>query len=81
MYKQWIYIKKSCFFVVEKTMKRYFEVIILSLKIYENILRFNFLMGGGGVGGGGGGVRIGDIDCFYRFLKRSFNDVKNDGNL
>ena len=58
-------------------MKRYFEVIILSLKIYENILRFNFLMGAGG--GGGGGIR--DIDCFYRFLKRSFNNVKNDGNL
>ena len=46
----------------EKTMKAYFKVIILLLKVYENILNFNFLMGGGrggegegGEGGGGGG--------------------------
>ena len=30
----------------EKTMKAYFKAVILSLKIYENILKFNFLMGG-----------------------------------
>ena len=29
----------------EKTMKAYFKAVILSLKIYENILKFNFLMG------------------------------------
>ena len=39
----------------EKTMKAYFKVIILLLKVYENILNFNFLMGGGRGGGGGGG--------------------------
>ena len=56
-------------------MKRYFKAIILSLKIYENILKFNFLMGvGGGVVGGGRVIR--HIDCFHRFLKRSFIDVK-----
>ena len=37
----------------EKTMKAYFKVIILLLKVYENIQNFNFLMGGG-VGGGRG---------------------------
>ena len=52
----------------EKTMKRHFKAIIWSLKIYENILKFNFLMGGEG--------GIGHIDCFHRFLKRSFIDVK-----
>ena len=39
----------------EKTMKAYFKVIILLLKVYENILNFNFLMGGGR-GGRGRGV-------------------------
>ena len=39
----------------EKTMKAYFKVIILLLKVYENILNFNFLMGGG-MGGRGRGV-------------------------
>ena len=38
-------------------MKKYLETVILSLKICENILKFNFLVGGGGGGGGGGGVR------------------------
>ena len=27
-------------------MKAYFKVVKLSLKIYENILKFNFIMGG-----------------------------------
>ena len=27
-------------------MKAYFKAVMLSLKIYENILKFNFLMGG-----------------------------------
>ena len=43
MYKQWIYTKK-CWFFFWKTMKAYFKVVILSLKIYENILKFNFLL-------------------------------------
>ena len=57
----------------EKMMKQYFKAIILSLKINENILSFNFLMGG-----------IRHIDCFNSFLKWSFINVKNNevyGNL
>ena len=27
-------------------MKAYFKVVILSIQTYENILKFNFLMGG-----------------------------------
>ena len=68
----------------EKTMKAYFNVIILLLKVYENIQNFNFLMGGGGVGGGEGEGGIRCIDCFHRFMKWSFINVKNDevyGNL
>ena len=29
----------------EKTMKGYFKAVMLSLKIYENILKFKFLNG------------------------------------
>ena len=32
----------------EKMMKGHFKAVILSLKIYENILKLNFLMGGEG---------------------------------
>ena len=32
----------------EKMMKAYFKAIILSLKIYKNIQKLYFLMGGGG---------------------------------
>ena len=46
MYKQWIDTKKKIFFFFEKTMKGYFKAAMLSLKIYENILKFNFLMWG-----------------------------------
>ena len=42
-----IHQKMVIFF--EKTMKRYFKAMILSLKNYENIVKFNFLMGGGGI--------------------------------
>ena len=50
-------------------MKTYFKVVMLSLKIYENILKFNFLTGGGGL----------DILTVYAsFLKRLFIDLKND---
>ena len=31
---------------LKKTMKAYLKVAMLSLKIYENILKFNFLMRG-----------------------------------
>ena len=30
--------------VFEKTMKSYFKAIILSIKTYENILKFNFII-------------------------------------
>ena len=43
-----IHQKMVIFFYFEKTIKWYFKAIILSLKIYENILKFNFLIGGGG---------------------------------
>ena len=29
---------------LEKMMKAYFKAVILSIKTYENILKFNFLM-------------------------------------
>ena len=48
MYKQWKYTKKRWFFSKKKnTMKACFKAIILSIKIYKNILKFNFLMEGG----------------------------------
>ena len=53
-------------------MKKYLETVILSLKICENILKFNFLVGGGGV------LDIRHTNCLRKFLKRSFIDVKND---
>ena len=56
-----IHQKTVIFF--EKAMKEYLKAIILSLKIYENILNFNFLIGGGG----GGGIR--HIDCLHKFFK------------
>ena len=49
--------QKRCF--LKKTMKAYFKVVMLSLKIYENILKFNFLMGGG----------IRHTDCLRKFFK------------
>ena len=46
-------------------------MIILSIKIYENILKFNFLMGG-----------VLDILTVYAsFLKRSFIAIKNNEGL
>ena len=48
MYKQRKYTKKRRFFSKKKkTMKACFKAIILSIKIYKNILKFNFLMEGG----------------------------------
>ena len=50
-------------FFFEKAMKRYFKAVMLSLKIYENILKFNFLIGGGGERGGAG-----VLDIFIVFI-------------
>ena len=40
--------QKTAIFFLKKAVKTYFKAIILSIKIYENILKFNFLMGGAG---------------------------------
>ena len=50
-------------------MKAYSKAVILSLKIFENILKFNFLMGEGG-----GGLDI--LTIYASFLNRSFINVK-----
>ena len=42
----------------KKTMKAYFKAVMLSLKIYENILKFSFLMG-----------VIRHTDCLPKFFK------------
>ena len=64
MYKQWTYTKKWWFFV-EKMMKAYFKAVILLIKSYENILKFNFLMGESG--GGAAGIR--HIDCLGKYFE------------
>ena len=43
-------------------MKAYFKAVILSPKIYENILKFNFLVGVGWVG------RVGVLDILIVFI-------------
>ena len=40
---------------LERTMKAYSKAVMLSLKIYKNILKFDFLMGG-----------IRHIDCLHK---------------
>ena len=60
-------------------MKAYSKAVMLSLKIDENILNFNFLMGERGRGG-----VLGILTVYVNTLKRSFIDIKNDevyGNL
>ena len=58
-------------------MKGYFKVVMLSLKIYENILKFDFLIGVGVGAGGGGWWGVLDILAVYaNTLKQSFIDVK-----
>ena len=57
MYQKLIYTKNGNFFFFEKTMKAYFKAVMLSLKVYENMLKFSFLMGG-----------IRHIDCFHRMV-------------
>ena len=46
-------------------MKAYFKAIILSMKTYENILKFNFPRAGEG-GGEEEGIR--HIDCLGKFF-------------
>ena len=41
-------------FFLEKTMNEYLKAVLLSLKLFENTLKFNFLVGG-----------IRHIDCFH----------------
>ena len=55
-------------------MKAYSKAVILSLKIFENILKFNFLMGEGGAG-------LDILTIYASFLKRSFINVKNDEGM
>ena len=50
-----IHQKAMIFFEKKNTMKACFKAIILSIKIYKNILKFNFLMDGGGGGRKGAG--------------------------
>ena len=42
------YTPKNGNFFWKKMMKAYFKAVILSIKIYQNRLKFNFLMAHGG---------------------------------
>ena len=53
-----------------KTIKANFKEVILSLKIYKNILKFNFLMGG-----------IRHIDCFGKYFEAVIYRCKRYTNL
>ena len=55
-------------------MKAYSKAVILSLIIFDNILKFNFLMGEGG-----GGLDI--LSIHASFLKWSITNVKNDEGM
>ena len=50
---------------MKKMMKAYFKAVILSIKSYENIVKFNFLMGESG--GGAAGIR--HIDCLGKYFE------------
>ena len=63
-----IHQKMVIFF--EKIMKRYFKTVMLSLKIDENILKFNFLMGRGMV--------LDMLTVYANTLMWSFIDIKNN---
>ena len=62
-----IHQKMVIFF--EKTMKADFKATMLSLKIYENILKFNFLIRGGG---------FRHTDCLCKFFKAVIYRYKNN---
>ena len=57
--------KMVFFFFFEKAIKAYFKVIMLSLKICEKIIKFNFLMG-----------VLGILTVYANTLKWSFIDEK-----
>ena len=57
--------QKMVFFFFEKAIKAYFKVIMLSLKICEKIIKFNFLMG-----------VLGILTVYANTLKWSFIDEK-----
>ena len=68
-----IHQKAMIFFEKKNTMKACFKAIILSIKIYKKILKFNFLMDGA-EGGGMGVLDILTADAmkcrnFYRYKK------------
>ena len=63
-----IHQKMVIFF--EKIMKRYFKTVMLSLKIDENILKFNFLMGRGMV--------LDMLTVYANTLMWSFINIKNN---
>ena len=69
------YTPKNGDFFFEKTMKAYSKAVILSLKIFENILKFYFLMGEEEEGG------LDILTIYASFLKRSFINVKNDEGM
>ena len=58
--------QKMVFFFFVKTIKANFKVIMLSLKICEKIIKFNFLMG-----------VLGILTVYANTLKWSFIDEKN----
>ena len=60
-------IQQKTVIFLKKTMKAYFKAVMFSLNIYENILKFNFLMGWGMECGGGRGIR--HTDCLPKFFK------------
>ena len=61
-------IHQNTVIFLKKTMKVYFKAVMLSLKIYENILKFIFLMGGGA-------LDIGDILGVFRLFRQVFKLV------
>ena len=61
-------IHQNTVIFLKKTMKVYFKAVMLSLKIYENILKFIFLMGGGA-------LDIGGILGVFRLFRQVFKLV------
>ena len=51
-------IQQKMMIFLERTMKAYSKAVMLSLKIYKNILKFDFLMGG-----------IRHIDCLHKYIE------------
>ena len=73
-----IHQKMVMFF--KKIMKAYFKVVILSIKIYENILKFNFLIPPPPPPLSAP-PHLGMLTVYASFSKRSFSDVKNDQGM